>query len=231
MILLPFRNVTREPAHEWLTTGAPLMLAEALGQYRDLAIVAEERVTAARRRLGFAPDAGLDETQLLRLAEQTDGWTAVTGNVLAAGGRLRLTAQAFDIPTASVVARAEADAPADADVRQAFERLSVQLLEAVGVRAAPTDVAARTTHSVEAYRAYVRGIQAWQRSAYADARQAFGEAVLSHYPNPPFEKDKEFRRALGVAVKSIGAKAIESAPTLKPSARPLQLLQESLGRA
>jgi hypothetical protein len=153
------------------------MLSEALGQYRDLAIVPEERVTAARRRLRFPSDSPLDEAQLRRLAEETDGWTAVTGNVLATGGRLRITAQALDIPTARVLARAEADAPADADVRPAFDRLSVQLLEAVGVRGAATDVAALTTQSVDAYRAYVRGIQEVQRSAYADARRSFAEAV------------------------------------------------------
>lgn len=177
MLLLPFRNVTRAPAQDWLTTGAPLMLADALGQYGDLTIVPEERVTAARRRLGLTSDLALDEGQLRRLADETDGWTAVTGNVLATGGRLRISAQALDIPTARVLARGEADAPSDGDVRPAFDKLSVQLLEAVGVRGSAVGVAALTTKSVDAYRAYVEGVQLMQRSAYLNAQKAFSEAV------------------------------------------------------
>lgn len=181
LLLLPFRNVTRNPAQEWLAAGAPLILTDALGQYRDLSVVSEERITAARRRLRLADDAPLDETQLRRLAEETDGWTAITGNVIATGTRLRISAQARDIPTARVLARADVEADAQADVRPAFERLSVQLLEAVAgpgdTRGSGADMAALTTRSVDAYRAYLQGIQHARRSAYADARRSFAEAV------------------------------------------------------
>lgn len=181
LLLLPFRNVTRNPAQDWLAAGAPLILTDALGQYRDLAVVPEERVTAARRRLRLADDVPLDETQLRRLAEETGGWTVITGNVLAAGPRVRISAQARDIPTARVLARAQVEADTGTDVRPAFQRLSIQLLEAVagggGTSDPGADLAALTTRSVDAYRAYLQGIQQLRRSAYTDARRSFAEAV------------------------------------------------------
>src|SRR4051812_33470555 len=61
--LLPFRNVTRTAANDWLVSGAPLLLGEILGQYQDLSVVSEPQLTGARRRLGIATDVVPDETQ------------------------------------------------------------------------------------------------------------------------------------------------------------------------
>lgn len=176
-VLLPFRNVTRAPAHDWLVTGGPLMLAEGLGQFRGLTVVPEDVLLAARRRLHLEAEANLDATQLRKLAEETDGWTAVTGNVLASGATVRVLVQAQDIPTSRVLVRAETQVKADADVRLAFDSLTIRLLSAAGARTAKSDVAALTTRSVDAYRAYVTGVGFMQQSAFRRAREAFAEAV------------------------------------------------------
>lgn len=176
-LLLPFRNVTRVAAQDWLVTGAPLMLGESLGQFRDLTVVTEAQLTAARRRLAIRGDSMPDATQLRRLADETDGWTAVTGNVYLAGPRLRIEVQATDVPTAQVITRARTEISIDADVRQAFDSLTVLLLAPTGVRGARADLAALTTQSSDAYRAYVRGIEMMQRSAFHRAARAFTEAV------------------------------------------------------
>ena len=176
-LLVPFRNVTRAADQDWLVTGIPLMLGEALGQFRDLTVVPEERFTAARRRLGFADASALDATQLRRLADETDGWTVVTGNIVKSGAGTRISAQATDVVTSKVLARTTTDITGDADVRGATDRVAVKLLEAVGVPAAQIDVRALTTSSVDAYRAYVRGIEFIQQSRYRRATEAFTEAV------------------------------------------------------
>lgn len=176
-MLLPFRNVTRTPANEWLVTGAPLMLGEGLGQFGDLTVVPEQRLTAAMRRFSFATDAQLDATQLRKLADETGGWTAITGNVIASGNKLRISALASDIVTSRVLKRAETDTPADADIRQAFDRLTVQLLEAVGIGGATSDLAALTTKSVDAYRAYAEGISFARRGAFKRSAASLSDAV------------------------------------------------------
>jgi TolB-like protein len=176
-LLLPFRNVTRAEPQEWLVTGAPLMLADAFGQFRELTVVPDEQITAARRRLGIAADAAASAAQLRRLAEETGGWTAVTGNVIATGGALRISAQAIDASTGAVLQRAEVPVVEGADVRAAFDRLAGQLLEVAGVTAATSDVAALTTRSLDAYRAYVRGLQLLKQSQFKSAAAAFTDAV------------------------------------------------------
>jgi TolB-like protein len=176
-LLLPFRNVTRGAEQEWLVTGAPLMLGDALAQFRDLVVIPDEVITAARRRLSLPPDAAPDATQLKRLAEETDGWTAITGSVLTTGGRMHFSVQALDIPTSRVLVRADADVAGDAEVRDALNRLGARLLEPTGMSATAADFGAPPTMSVDAYRAYVRGIDFLHRSAYHRAQDAFSEAV------------------------------------------------------
>ena len=79
LLLLPFRNLTRAPAQDWLVQGAPVMLGSALGQLNDLQVVPEERLTAALRRASLPLDGAPDATQLRRLAEETGGWTGEIG--------------------------------------------------------------------------------------------------------------------------------------------------------
>jgi TolB-like protein len=176
-MLLPFRNVTRVTAQDWLVTGAPLMLGESLGQFQDLTVVSEEKLNAARRRLSIRADSQPDATQLRRLAEETDGWTAVTGNVYATGQKLRISLTATDVQTTRVVTTASTEIAMDADVRQAFDTLTVRLVTPTGVRGARTDLAALTTQSTDAYRAYARGVEFMQHSAFRRAQAAFTKAV------------------------------------------------------
>lgn len=176
-LLLPFRNVTRTEQQEWLVTGAPLIIAEALGQFQDLTVIPEEVTAAARRRLRLSPDGVPDAAQLRQLAEETGGWTAVTGNLYASAGRTRVTIQAMDVPTSRVIARAETAVGADEDVRGAFRTLSLKLLEPAGVRAASQEGIAFATTSLDAYRAYARGHAAYHRSRYREAHAAFNEAI------------------------------------------------------
>lgn len=175
-VLLSFRNVTRRPEHEWLVTGAPLMLGQILGQFSDIGVVPEERLTSARRKLGIGSDAGADAAELRRLAAETGGWTSVTGNVFATGDRLRLTAQSLDAATATVLVRAETEIAANADVREAFDLLSVRLLEPIGIPPGAS-LASITTRSVDAFRAYVRGQELYQRSRFREAEAEFTTAV------------------------------------------------------
>lgn len=176
-MFLPFRNVTRRPEHDWLVGGAPLMLEQVLGQFRDLHVIPDERLAAARRRLGIPSDAVLDAAQLRQLAQETGGWTAVTGDVFAAGSRIRITMRALDVPTTRVIARAEREVDAQADLRQTFDALSVRLLEPAGVPATGASLIALTTSSVDAYRAYLRGIDHYHRSEYRSTVAAMTEAV------------------------------------------------------
>lgn len=176
-LILPFRNLSRSPELEWLVEGSTTMLADALSRWQEITVVPDERLYPALRRAGLQPGAVMDAVRVRRVAEETAGWTAVTGEVIATGGRVRVSARAYDVVTGRDLVRAADDVPASGDVRPAFERIGTALLRTAGLEAASVDLGATTTRSLDAYRAYLRGVAFAQHAQYRRARDALLESI------------------------------------------------------
>lgn len=176
-LVLPFRNLSRVAAQDWLIEASPTMLADALGQWTELRVVTDEQLYPALRRQGLRPGEVADLARMRRMAAETGGWTAVTGDIVALGGSLRVSARAYDVVTQRMVAQASAEGPLGADVRPAYDTIATSLLRAAGLEAASADVGSATTRSFDAYRAYLRGLASRNRAEYRQARGAFAEAV------------------------------------------------------
>lgn len=176
-LVLPFRNVSRQPDQEWLVEGSTTMLVEALSRWRGISVVPDEKLYPALRRVGVAPGTVVEAPVARRLADETGGWTAVTGEVVATGGRVRIAARAWDVPTNRELVRTTADVPVSGDMRVAFDSVSLRLLKVVGIDTVPAEFQPGTTQNVDAYRAYLRGVAAMRRENARTAEQAFEEAV------------------------------------------------------
>lgn len=175
--VLPFRNLSRSPELEWLIEGAPVLLADVLGRWREISVVPEEQLAPALRRAGITPGTVPDLASLRRVADETGGWTLVTGEMIATGSGVAVRARALDALTGRVLVRAAVDAQPGEDVREAFGRVGVQLLRAAGLDTAQVDIGAATTPSLDAYRAYLRGIALRNHNQYRRAGDAFRDAV------------------------------------------------------
>ena len=176
-LVLPFRNLSRLPEYDWLIESSPTILGDALGQWEEVSVVPARRLFSALRRHGLAPGEVMDEDQVRKVAEETGGWTVVEGDVLAAANRVRVRAQAYDAVTGEILVAAVEDTETDGDVLAMFEQLANHLLVAAGLDDAVADLPAATTQSLDAYKAYLRGIAHDNRSEYRQAREAFLEAV------------------------------------------------------
>jgi TolB-like protein/tetratricopeptide (TPR) repeat protein len=176
-LVLPFRNLSRTPDLEWLVEGSPTLLSDALGRWQEITVVPDDRLYPALRRNGVAAGTVVEPARVRRIAEETGGWTAVTGEVLATAGRVRVSARASDVVTGRVLVRASAEVGAAEDVRTAYERVGAELLRASGLPGETPDLASATTRSLGAYRAYVEGVGHYHRAEYRQANVAFQEAV------------------------------------------------------
>ncbi len=161
MLILPFDNLRQDPAVEWLREGSVNMLGLNLSQWSDLTVVEHERVhdLLAKHGLQAGADIGLEMAR--RLAREAGAWTVVLGDFAQAADSLHLTARMFDVASGERVDLVRVDDQVRPDVRPMFDRLATQLLDLSG---APGDVQApglaqSTTMSVEAYRAYLAGMQ------------------------------------------------------------------------
>ncbi|HEY8176277.1 MAG TPA: hypothetical protein VIF32_11315, partial [Gemmatimonadaceae bacterium] len=176
-MILPFRNVTRQAEHDWIVEGSTTMLSDALGRWRGITVVPDEKLYPALKRAGVNPGAVVDPPTVRRIAEETGGWTAVTGEVLATGGRVRVSARAWDVPTNRQLVRASSEVRTGGDIREAFDSVSLRLLQSVGLDSVTPDLAKATTRDLDAYRAYLRGLAHQRRTEIKSATTAYEEAI------------------------------------------------------
>jgi serine/threonine-protein kinase len=164
ILVLPFANVRGDPEADWLRDGSVNMLTLNLSQWTDLSVVDPRRLydLLDRRRLTAADPIGLDMAR--RLARDAGVWTVVLGDYVVTGDSLHLVARVYDVGTGQRLEVAQVDGRPGSDVRPLFDRLAARILNLSGAPSdLTTDLARVTTPSLEAYRAYLTGLEALNR--------------------------------------------------------------------
>jgi serine/threonine-protein kinase len=178
ILVLPFDNVRDDRTMDWLRDGSVSMLGLNLSQWNDLTVVDHERLhdLLAQHRVKVGDDVGLELAR--RLARDAGAWTVVLGDFTQAGDSLHLAARVYDVASGNRVDVARVDDRAGADVRPLFDELAAKLLDLSG---APNEVkiglARSTTASLEAYRAYLAGVEQLNRWDLAGAERELQRAI------------------------------------------------------
>jgi serine/threonine protein kinase/tetratricopeptide (TPR) repeat protein len=178
ILVLPFDNLRDDRSVDWLREGSVSMLGLNLSQWNDLTVVDHERLhdLLAKHHLKVGDDVGLDMAR--RLAREAGVWTVVLGDFTPAGDSLHLAARVFDVASGKRVDVARVDDRPGADVRPLFDNLAAKLLDLSG---APNEIkiglARSTTGSLEAFRAYLAGVEQLNRWDLAGAEHDFERAI------------------------------------------------------
>ena len=178
ILVLPFDNLRNEPSVEWLRDGSVSMLGLNLSQWNDLTVVDHERLhdLLAKHDLKVGDDIGLEMAR--RLAREAGVWTVVLGEFTPAGDSLHLTARVYDVGSGKRIDVARVDDLSQNDVRPLFDALAAKLLDLSG---APNEIriglARSTTGSLEAFRAYLRGMEQLNRWDLAGAQRDLERAI------------------------------------------------------
>ncbi|MGH3370349.1 MAG: tetratricopeptide repeat protein, partial [Nocardioidaceae bacterium] len=178
ILVLPFDNLREDRSADWLRDGSVSMLGLNLSQWNDLTVVDHERLHDLLAKHGLRPgdEIGLDMAR--RLAREAGVWTVILGDFTQAGDSLHLAARVFDVASGARVDIARVDDRPGEDVRPLFDELAAKLLDLSG---APNEVrigiARSTTQSLEAYRAYLTGVELLNRWDLAGAQRDLERAV------------------------------------------------------
>ena len=175
-----FQNLTGDASLEWLRVGGVEYLTQSLGRWDDLAVVDAERLLDLARRADLPDGAALSREDALRLARAAGMRTATIGTVLPGDGEtLRLTVRVYDVESGELVTTASATSDGEAALPAAFTSLADQLLSLAGAPTGALPSVEPPTRSIDAYRAYVEGIEARSSWEIADAIAAFRRAVTA----------------------------------------------------
>ena len=144
------------------------------GTLRIIDPVAVQR--AVDREARGASATGIDSAQMRHVADRFGAGLVVTGQVSEAGGRLRVTADviARGHSTSQIVVDGTSDR-----LFELVDELTARLVAAWGTEKGQrfTSLAARTTHSLPALRAYLDGEREFAAGRYALAVDAYQRAV------------------------------------------------------
>lgn len=140
----------------------------------------DSRTLLARWRQEIGDTAVADLARTLQFAHRMRARYAVVGSAVAAGPRIRLGANVYDVESGRALGPLQVDGPADS-VLALVDRLGVQALALILARAPgdmpALDLAAVTTTSPLALKAYLEGEEQYRRSEFRRASEAWERAV------------------------------------------------------
>jgi eukaryotic-like serine/threonine-protein kinase len=178
ILVAPFEVEGNDPSLAWLREGSVNMLTLNLASWTDLDVVDYER------SLDLLRDADLDDAARIgledarRMARKAGVWTVVLGQIRSAGDSLFVVARAYDVASGDRVGDpAQHSARRDSDPRVVFDQVARDLLDLAGAPPMRPELTRTTTSSLEAYQAYLRGLQALSRWQLLEADSAFRRAT------------------------------------------------------
>ena len=174
LAVLPFH--ASGPGMEFLGEGMMDLLATNL---RGVGGITTVEPRAVLREWGSEAGSGGDDlTRAISVGRDLGAGSVVLGNAVSTGGKVRVSADLYSVQ-GERLGRAQVDGPADS-VLPLVDRLSVALVRDVWRSKEPIPhlrVAALTTDSIEALRAYLQGEQYYRRLNWDSALTAYNRAV------------------------------------------------------
>ena len=173
--VLPFQNLTGEPAEEYLADGVAEEVLNALTALEPLDVAARSRSFRYRG----------SDVDLESVSRDLGVRYVTTGSVQSEGGQFRIAAQLVDTDSGNQVWSGSVDTSAD-DLFGGQDRLSRDVVNALAEELGLSQLAAmealvtRRVPDAEAYDLYLRGRHVWQRRGSMDLQPAvdsFAEAV------------------------------------------------------
>jgi|GEM_PF-1139594 len=160
------------------------MLTRLLGSHLaatgSLDVLGQQRLFDVARQAG-RPDGSIDRSNATEVARQTGADTMILGQVSRSSGALQATADVIEVASGRTLATAQARGSSPSDVFVMAESLSRQIREALREPEMTEEerkaLAQQLTTSVEAYRAFVRGLGGLLRNAPEEAAADLAEAV------------------------------------------------------
>jgi TolB-like protein len=172
--VLPFANLTGDPAKEYLSDGMAEELICTLSRTRGL------KVPARTSSFGYK-NRNIDIRQIAR---ELNVETVLEGSIRGAGERIRVTAQLVDAATGFHLWSQNYDRKFE-DLFALQDELAAAMAQALRVHVGPTD---HPTEDLEAYQLFMRGRSRWARLSAPNTARAIELFGLSLARDPNFAR-------------------------------------------
>ncbi|HUV29478.1 MAG TPA: FlgO family outer membrane protein [Acidobacteriota bacterium] len=158
------------------------LLITDLSESRYLQIVSSQRLYDILKLLGHEGARVVDRDIASQVADEASATWIIMGSILQAEPHYVITGQLTDVATGNAVASQRIDGKPGDDIFSLVDRLTVRIKEDLSLPSSARQepdrpVADVTTHSPEAYRYYLEGIEQYHKYYTAEAAACFERAV------------------------------------------------------
>lgn len=158
-----------------------LLIAD-LAESRYMQVVSSQRLYDILKLLGKEGVKRIDGETATRVAEQAGAKWMLMGNILQVDPRVVVTAQLVEVATGNAVASQRVTGPPDGDIFSIVDRLTVEIKRDLALPLAAQEerdlpVADVTTHSQEAYRYFLEGVEYGQMMYLSEAQERLQKAL------------------------------------------------------
>jgi tetratricopeptide (TPR) repeat protein len=177
-----FENLTdRDDTDRWGHVVTNLLVAD-LSESHFIEVVSTQRIHDLLRLIGKGDNLLVDHETATRIARESHSQWMLMGSIMRDRDETAIVSQLVEVATGSVLASQKVSGSTDESIFSMVDELAVRIkqdlpLPAVARQELDRNVADVTTHSQEAYRHYVKGLD-YKRKLYAeDAERMFEMAV------------------------------------------------------
>ena len=174
--VIPFTNITREPADDWIGSGIAETVTADLKSIKELSLIGRERVFDALRVLGSSGSDTLDERMVIEVGRQLRATWLVTGGYQRLGDLIRITARFVEVGSGAVARTVKIDG-AIGDIFSLQDKIVFELSQGMELTLDDSEMAEierQETQSVEAYENHSRAMM----NIMEGSPQAFDHAIL-----------------------------------------------------
>jgi tetratricopeptide (TPR) repeat protein len=158
--VMPFSNITREPADEWIGPGIAETVTADLQAVPGVTVVGRARMYDAVRNLSSGALGEFDERLGIEIGRRLGAAWIVGGGYQRMGERIRITAELLDVATGHLLRTVKVDGRIE-EIFALQDRIVYELGQGLNLALGPAEMAGigrDETSSLEAYEAYSRGL-------------------------------------------------------------------------
>jgi tetratricopeptide (TPR) repeat protein len=178
--VITFENQTGDKAYDYLQEAIPNLLITSLEQSQAIRIASWERLRDLLKRLGKGDQNIINSDLGFELCRMDGIQAIVLGSFVKAGNAFATDVKVLDVATKRILATVGARGDGvDSILKKQIDELSREIVGGFGraQKTAPAPITEVTTASFDAYNAFLRGRDEFEKFYYADARRSLEKAV------------------------------------------------------
>jgi tetratricopeptide (TPR) repeat protein len=180
--VMPFKNLTVDTLFNVWQEGVQNLLINKLSNSEELSVRQSQTMFDILESTGQTTFASMTPSIAGEIALKLETNTFILGNILKAGGKVRISAQLRDAKTQEIFRSYEVDGDTEDDLFEITDSLSNLLKNYLEIEVLKQDIAFdysswAFTSSSEAYRYFIEGLNSYFHEDYGMAVEIFNKAV------------------------------------------------------